>query len=147
MPLAQHSTISWSAPSVQCGPPSALLSTSTRHIWHGRITHTNRVKSRLHGTSQNWSYHGYTDQAHLKTKDTTISSCQSRPTPSPRQMAHQGPSSAEVSSSHGGTQRNGDHCFLRRRIDPGGYRWPPTFSDWLKIVFWQFWQFTIFSRF
>jgi hypothetical protein len=32
-------------------------------------------------------------------------------------------------------------------IDPGGYWWPPTFSDWLKIVFWQFWQFTIFSRF
>jgi hypothetical protein len=31
--------------------------------------------------------------------------------------------------------------------DPGGYRWPPTFSDWLKTVFWQFWQFTIFSRF
>ena len=27
-------------------------------------------------------------------------------------MAHQEPSSAEVSSSHGGTQRNGDHCFL-----------------------------------
>jgi hypothetical protein len=31
--------------------------------------------------------------------------------------------------------------------DPGGYRWPPTFSDWLKTDFWQFWQFTIFSRF
>jgi hypothetical protein len=31
--------------------------------------------------------------------------------------------------------------------DPGGYQWPPTFSDWLKTVFWQFWQFTIFSRF
>jgi hypothetical protein len=23
--------------------------------------------------------------------------------------------------------------------DPGGYRWPPTFSNWLKTVFWQFW--------
>jgi hypothetical protein len=33
------------------------------------------------------------------------------------------------------------------KSDPGGYWWPPTFSDWLKIVFWQFWQFTIFSRF
>jgi hypothetical protein len=32
-------------------------------------------------------------------------------------------------------------------LDPGGYQWPPTFSDWLKTVFWQFWQFTIFSRF
>jgi hypothetical protein len=31
--------------------------------------------------------------------------------------------------------------------DPGGYRWPPTFSKWLKTVFWPFWQFTIFSRF
>jgi hypothetical protein len=29
-------------------------------------------------------------------------------------------------------------------VDPGGYRWPPTFSRWLKTVFWQF---TIFSRF
>jgi hypothetical protein len=31
--------------------------------------------------------------------------------------------------------------------DPGGYWWPPTFSNWLKIVFWQFWQFIIFSSF
>jgi hypothetical protein len=31
--------------------------------------------------------------------------------------------------------------------DPDGYRWPPTFSNWLKTVFWQFWQFTIFSSF
>jgi hypothetical protein len=31
--------------------------------------------------------------------------------------------------------------------DPSGYRWPPTFSNWLKTTFWQFWQFTIFSRF
>jgi hypothetical protein len=37
--------------------------------------------------------------------------------------------------------------MLDTKIDPGGYWWPPTFSDWLKIVFWQFWQFTIFSRF
>ena len=29
------------------------------------------------------------------------------------QFLHRGPSSTEVSSSHGGTQRNGDHCFLR----------------------------------
>jgi hypothetical protein len=48
-----------------------------------------------------------------QTKDTSISSCQRGPTPSPGQVAHQGPSSTEVSSSHGGTQRNGDHCFLR----------------------------------
>jgi hypothetical protein len=32
-------------------------------------------------------------------------------------------------------------------FDPGGYRGPPTFSKWLKTVFWPFWQFTIFSRF
>jgi hypothetical protein len=31
--------------------------------------------------------------------------------------------------------------------DPGGYQGPPTFSKWLKTVFWPFWQFTIFSRF
>jgi hypothetical protein len=35
----------------------------------------------------------------------------------------------------------------QRDFDPGGYRWPPTFSKWLKTVFWPFWQFTIFSRF
>jgi hypothetical protein len=29
-------------------------------------------------------------------------------------------------------------------IDPGGYRWPPTYSNWLKTIFWQF---TIFSSF
>jgi hypothetical protein len=23
--------------------------------------------------------------------------------------------------------------------DPGGYRWPPTFSNWPKTCFWQFW--------
>jgi hypothetical protein len=22
--------------------------------------------------------------------------------------------------------------------DPGGYQWPPTFSNWLKTTFWQF---------
>jgi hypothetical protein len=32
-------------------------------------------------------------------------------------------------------------------FDPGGYWGPPTFSKWLKTVFWPFWQFTIFSRF
>jgi hypothetical protein len=36
---------------------------------------------------------------------------------------------------------------LLSNCDPGGYRWPPTFSNWLKIVFWEFWKFTIFSRF
>jgi hypothetical protein len=27
----------------------------------------------------------------------------------------------------------------QERIDPGGYRWPPTFSSWLKTIFSQFW--------
>jgi hypothetical protein len=31
--------------------------------------------------------------------------------------------------------------------DLGGYQWLPTFSGWLKTIFWQFWQFTIFSSF
>ena len=68
---------------------------------------------------------------HPPTEDPSISSCQSRPTPSPRQMAHQGSSSAEVSSSNGGTQRNGDHCFFQFlsfhivliQVDIGGH--PP----------------------
>jgi hypothetical protein len=25
------------------------------------------------------------------------------------------------------------------KVDPGGYRWPPTFSNWPKTCFWQFW--------
>ena len=110
---AQYSTIPWSAPSVQCGLPSALLSTSTGHIRRGKTTHTNIVKPWLHGTSHNWSDYGHTDLEHLPAEDPAILSCQSRPTPSPAKVAYQGPSSAEVSSSHGGTQRNGDHWFLR----------------------------------
>jgi hypothetical protein len=31
--------------------------------------------------------------------------------------------------------------------DLGGYWWTPTFSNWLKTIFCQFWQFTIFSSF
>ena len=81
---AQYSTIPWFAPSVQCGLPSALLSTSTWHIRSGRTTHTNRVKPQLHGTSHNWSNYGHTDQENPPAKDLAISSCQSRPTPSPR---------------------------------------------------------------
>ena len=50
---AQFSTIPWSAPSVQCGPPSAILPTYTGHLWRFRTTHTNRVKPILHGTSHN----------------------------------------------------------------------------------------------
>ena len=63
------------------------------------------------------------------------------------QVAHQDADPANVFPSPLGTQRNGDHFLLRGGIDPGGYQWPPTFSDWLKTVFWQFWQFTISSSF
>ena len=41
-----------------------------------------------------------------------------------REVAHQGPSSTEVSSSHGGTQWNGDYCFLR------GEEW----SKWILVA-------------
>jgi hypothetical protein len=92
---AQYSTIPWSTPSVKCGPPSALLSPSTGHIRHGRTTHTNIVKSRLHVTSHTLSDYGHTNQEHPPTKDPTISSCQSKTTPSLGKVAHQGPSSAE----------------------------------------------------
>jgi hypothetical protein len=55
-----------------------------------------------------------TNQGHSTTKDPTLSSRQSRAAPAPRQVAHLGPNSTEISSSDGGTQCNGDHCFLRR---------------------------------
>jgi hypothetical protein len=32
-----------------------------------------------------------------------------------------------------GNQRNGEHYFLRGRINPGGYWWPPTCSNWLLL--------------
>jgi len=31
------------------------------------------------------------------------------------------------------------------RSDPGGYQWPPTYSNWLKTVFWQLIIFSSFS--
>jgi hypothetical protein len=40
-----------------------------------------------------------------------------------------------------------DKFLAYKALDPGGYRGPPTFSKWLKTIFWPFWQFTIFSRF
>jgi hypothetical protein len=43
--------------------------------------------------------------------------------------------------------RNEETNEKGREGDPGGYRGPPTFSKWLKIVFWPFWQFTNFRRF
>jgi hypothetical protein len=50
-------------------------------------------------------------------------------TPAPMQVAHTGPISTNISSSDGVTQRNGDHFFLRGRIDPNGIWWPPTYSN------------------
>ena len=100
---AQYSTIPWYAPSIQCGPPSSLLPTSTGHLCHCRTTHTNRVKPRLHGIGHHILYHGHTNQEHSPIEDPTVLGCQSWPTPTPRTMVHQGPSSVEISSSHGGT--------------------------------------------
>jgi hypothetical protein len=85
-------------------------------------------------------------QGHSLAKDPTLSSCQSRVAPAPRQVAHQGPNSTEISSSNGGTQQNGDHCFLRGRIDPDGYRWPPTYSNWLILAVFQFNSFFLVFR-
>jgi hypothetical protein len=46
---------------------------------------------------------------------------------------HQDSSSENAFPSSLGTQRNGDHFFLRGRTDPGGYWWPPTYSNWLLL--------------
>ena len=48
---------------------------------------------------------------------------------------------------HKDTQYWINYWGIMEEADLGGYWWPPTFSDWLKTVLWQFWQFTIFSRF
>jgi hypothetical protein len=58
-----------------------------------------------------------------------------------RQVAHPGPNSTEFSSSDGGTQCNGDHFFLRGRIDPNGCQWPPTYSNWFILEVFQFGSF------
>jgi hypothetical protein len=46
----------------------------------------------------------------------------------------QGQIEQNFSSPDGSTQRNGDHCFLRGRTDPGGYWWPPTYSNWILLT-------------
>lgn len=121
---AQHSIILWPTPSVQRGPPSTVLPTIIGHIKHCKTIHTNRVKPRLHGTSHNWSDYGHKNQEHSPIENPIIWGCQIWPTPGPRQVAHQGPSSAKVSPSHGGTQRNGYHWFLK------GEDW----SKWILVA-------------
>jgi hypothetical protein len=74
-------------------------------------------------------------QGNSPKKDPTLSGCQSREAPTPRQVTHLGPNSTEISSSNGGTQCNGENCFLRGRIDPGEYRCPPTYSNWITYIF------------
>jgi hypothetical protein len=54
-----------------------------------------------------------TGQGHSLAEDPTLSGCQDRATPTPRKVAHLGSNLTEVSSLDGGTQHNGDHCFLR----------------------------------
>jgi hypothetical protein len=56
----------------------------------------------------------HTDQGHSIAMDLALSSHQSRAAPAARQVAHPGPNSTEISSYDGGTQCNGDHCFMRR---------------------------------
>jgi len=82
------------------------------YVFHFSIIY-NFLTPRLHGIGHNWLDHGNVDQAYSLAKDPTLSVCESWPTPAPRQVAHQGPRSTKFYPSHGGTQRNGDHFFLR----------------------------------
>ena len=59
-------------------------------------------------------YCGHVYQRHSIAKDLALSIRQSKATPAPRQVAHSGPNSVEISSSDGGTQRNGENLFLSR---------------------------------
>jgi len=52
-------------------------------------------------------------QGDSPTKDPTLSSCQSRAAPAPRQVAHSKSNSAKMFSSNGGTESNGYYCFIR----------------------------------
>ena len=60
-----------------------------------------------------------------------------------RHVAHQDSDSENAFPSSLGTQRNGYHCFLRGRIDPGGYWWPPTCSK-LELVHLESFEFNTF---
>ena len=57
---------------------------------------------------------GHTIQGHSPAEDPALLGCQDMETPTPRQVAHIGINLAKVSSLDGGTQCNGDHCFLSR---------------------------------
>jgi hypothetical protein len=73
----------------------------------------------------------------LTTKDPSLSSHQSRTTPAPRQVAHPGPSSVEISSSDGGPQHIAEPFLPKEggliQMDIGGHPPFPTnskqFSD------------------
>jgi hypothetical protein len=51
-----------------------------------------------------WMNHEHKFYGHFPAKDQNLSGCQSRSNPAPRKVAHQGPNSIEIFSSHGGTQ-------------------------------------------
>jgi hypothetical protein len=104
----------WPTPSVQCVSNSPLFPTIIGHLRSRRTIDTKRDQPQLHTTGIQVSDCGETGQGHSTTKDPTLSSRQSRATPAPRQVVQLGPSSTEISSSNGGPQCNGDHCFLRR---------------------------------
>jgi len=110
---AQHSPLSWLAPSVQCGPPPAIFSTIIGHLRDRKTIDTNRNQPWLHGTCIHWSDSGHTGQGHSPTENPTLSGCQGKATFAPRKVAHPSPNSTKNSSPDGGTQRNGDHFFLR----------------------------------
>jgi hypothetical protein len=105
--------VPWLALNIQCGPPSALFSTIIGHLRDNITIETNRSQPWMHGKDIHWSYCGHTGQGHSPAEDPTLSSYQSRVVPAPGQVAHPGTNSAEISSSDGGTQCNGYHCFLR----------------------------------
>ena len=109
----EYSPLPWPTPSIQCGPPSPILSTTAGHNRGSREVDTYRAQPRLHGTEHHWSHYAHTSQGNLPTKDPTLLGGQSRPTTPPGKMAYQGLSSTKVSPSNGGTQCNGNHYLLR----------------------------------
>jgi hypothetical protein len=57
---------------------------------------------------------GHIGQGKSPIEDPTLSGCQSKASPAPRQLVHLGPNSTKLSPSDGGNQHNGEYFFLRR---------------------------------
>ena len=121
-----------------------VLHTLRQHKLYANLEKCSFGMDRVH-------YLGYIIDQHGVHVDQALSSRQSRAAPAPRQVANPGPNSAEISSSNGGPQRNGDHLLPKEggliQMDIGGHPPFPTgskqfsgnFGNLLFLIVFNFW--------